>query len=54
MRVALGYALVYALLAGSVLAAFYWAASRYIDAQLDAGLREDFQYSLEPTRHHPT
>ena len=43
MRVALGYALVYALLAGSVLAAFYWAASRYIDAQLDAGLREDFQ-----------
>lgn len=43
MRVALGYALVYALLAGSALGAFYWATSRYVDAQLDAGLREDFQ-----------
>ena len=43
VRIGLRYALVYALLAGAALAAFYWTTARYVDAQLYAGLRSDFE-----------
>lgn len=42
MRLALRYAVLYALLAGAALAAFYWATARYVDQQLRAGLEEEF------------
>jgi len=43
VRVSLRYALLYAVFAGGALGAFYWATSDYLDAQLQAGLKEDFQ-----------
>ena len=42
-RIAVRYALLYALLAGGALAVFYWAASVYVDEQLKKGLLDDFQ-----------
>jgi len=42
VRIALKYALIYAVLAGAALAIFHWATGRYVDAQLYAGLREEF------------
>jgi signal transduction histidine kinase len=42
VRTALGYAFLYILLAGSALGAYYWATSHYVDAQLYAGLQNDF------------
>jgi signal transduction histidine kinase len=43
VRVALRYAVLYAVLAGAALAVFHWASGTYIDAQLKAGLREDYE-----------
>jgi len=43
VRIALRYAFVYAILVGIALAAFYWATGHYVDAQIRAGLREEFQ-----------
>lgn len=42
VRIALRYALLYAVLAGAAIGVLYWATGRYIDSQLHAGLREDF------------
>ena len=42
VRIALRYVLIYALLVGAALAVFYWATGRYVDAQLYAGMEEDF------------
>ena len=41
-RIAVRYALIYALLAGATLAVFYWATSVYVDEQLKKGLEDDF------------
>jgi HAMP domain-containing protein len=43
VRIALRYVLIYVLLVGAALAVFYWATGRYVDAQLYAGMQEDFQ-----------
>jgi signal transduction histidine kinase len=43
VRLALRYAVLYAVLAGAGLFAFQWATARYVDAQLTAGLKEDFE-----------
>jgi signal transduction histidine kinase len=50
VRLGLRYAVLYAVLAGAGLFAFQWAMGRYVDAQLAAGLREDFQILLD--RYH--
>jgi signal transduction histidine kinase len=43
VRIALRYVLIYVLLVGAALAVFYWATGHYVDAQLYAGMEEDFQ-----------
>ncbi len=43
VRIALRYVLIYVLLVGAALAVFYWATGRYVDAQLYAGMEEDFR-----------
>jgi signal transduction histidine kinase len=50
VRIALRYALLYALLAGAAIGVLYWATGRYIDLQLHAGLREDFNLLLDRYR----
>jgi signal transduction histidine kinase len=47
VRLALRYALVYALMLGLALAAFYWYSSRYVDAQLEAGLAQELRALTE-------
>jgi signal transduction histidine kinase len=42
VRISLWYAFLYILLAGSALGAYYWATSRYVDAQLYTGLHDEF------------
>jgi signal transduction histidine kinase len=42
-RIALRYVLIYVLLVGAALGAVYWVTGRYVDAQLYAGMEEDFQ-----------
>ena len=41
VRLALRYALIYALVLGLALAAFFWSSSRYVDAQVEAGLEQE-------------
>ncbi len=43
VRIALRYVLIYVLLVGAALAVSYWTTGRYIDAQLYAGMEEDFR-----------
>ena len=43
VQIALRYAIVYAVLAGASLTAFYWATGQYVDSQLREGLEEDYQ-----------
>jgi signal transduction histidine kinase len=43
VRLALRYALIYALVLGLALAAFSWSSSRYVDAQLEAGLEQELR-----------
>jgi signal transduction histidine kinase len=43
VRIALRYMLIYVLLVGAALALFYWTTGRYVDAQLYAGMEEDFR-----------
>jgi signal transduction histidine kinase len=47
VRLALRYAVLYAVLAGAGLFAAQWFTARYVDAQLSAGLREDFQILVD-------
>ncbi|VAW80482.1 hypothetical protein MNBD_GAMMA13-910 [hydrothermal vent metagenome] len=42
VHIALWYVCVYVLLVGAALLVFYWASSRYVDAQLEAGLQQEF------------
>jgi signal transduction histidine kinase len=42
VRISLWYACLYIVLAGTALGAYYWATSRYIDAELYAGLEDEF------------
>lgn len=42
VRTSLWYASLYILLAGAALGAYHWATSRYVDAQLYAGLHDEF------------
>ena len=42
VRISLWYACLYILLAGTALGTYYWATSHYVDAQLYAGLHEEF------------
>lgn len=42
VRTSLWYAFLYILLAGTALGAYYWATSRYVDAQLYKGLYDEF------------
>lgn len=41
------YAVLYAVLAGAALGVFHWATGRYVDAQLEEGLKSDFYMLLE-------
>ncbi|MGB5761974.1 MAG: ATP-binding protein [Sedimenticolaceae bacterium] len=43
IRLSLRYALLYILIAGGGLAILYWATSRYIDAQIEAGLQHHLE-----------
>jgi signal transduction histidine kinase len=42
VRISLWYACLYIILAGTALGAYHWVTSRYVDAQLYAGLRDEF------------
>ena len=43
VRLALRYALIYAVVLGLALAAFSWSSSRYVDARLEAGLEQELR-----------
>jgi signal transduction histidine kinase len=47
VRLALRYALIYALLLSLALAAFFWSSSRYVDAQLQTGLEHELRALTE-------